>query len=318
MLGMKEVFRKNGYICYEKIKLILMKKIFTIISILSVSITGLFAQATPNNGFETWTHNTFPSYDTPNSWDNLNPSTGALGVYTCFKATAAADIHSGAAAVKLITKSVFGQIANGIVTTGSINTTTQTIGGGIPYTLRPDSIIGFYKYTSVSGDNGFAEIQLLGAGGDTDTIGYARFFTPSSTIGSYTRFSAHITYRSLNPIVKSILILSSSKDAVTHFVGSTAFFDDVALVFATTTGIPDQANIDITVGPNPSVDKLTIKNANKNTFLLYDVTGRKVVELKLVDSCTIIDLNQFPGLYIYAIIDEKNNVIKTSKLIIQK
>ncbi|MCX6296833.1 MAG: T9SS type A sorting domain-containing protein [Bacteroidetes bacterium] len=298
-----------------------MKKIFTLIVSTFITSAGLFAQATPNAGFEAWTHNSFPSYDTPNSWDNLNPSTGTLGVYTCIKATAAADIHSGAAAIKLITKSVFGQTANGIATTGTINTTSQTIGGGIAYTLRPDSIVGFYKYTPVTGDNGFAEIQLLGAGGDTDTIGYARFTTPTTTVGSYTRFAKAIVYRNANPIAKSIFILSSSKDAVTHFVGSTAFFDDVNLVFAPATGIVTQPKFDLTVGPNPSIDRIIIKNnlTPKAIFVLYDVTGRKVAEKQIEAGTTLIDVNDFPmGLYIYSVSDENNNVIKTDKLIIQK
>ncbi len=298
-----------------------MKKIFTLIVSTIITSAGLFAQATPNAGFEAWTHNTFPSYDTPNSWDNLNSSTGGLGVFTCIKATAAADIHGGAAAIKLITKSVFGQTANGIATTGTINTTTQTIGGGIVYTLRPDSIVGFYKYTSVTGDNGFAEIQLLGAGGDTDTIGYARFTTPTTTVGSYTRFAKAIIYRNANPIAKSIWILSSSKDAVTHFVGSTAFFDDVTLVFAPATGIVSQPKFELTVGPNPSIDRIIIKNSMtpKAAFVLYDVTGRKVAEKQIEAGTTLIDINEYPmGLYIYTVSDENNNVIKTDKLIIQK
>jgi len=298
-----------------------MKKIVTLITFFIFSAEGIFAQATPNNGFETWTHSTFPVYDSPNSWDNLNASTGTLGVITCVKATAAADIHSGAAAIKLITKTVLTQTANGIATTGTINTTTQTIGGGISYTLRPDSIVGFYKYTSVSGDNGFAEIQLLGAGGDTDTIGYVRFVTPSSTVGAYTRFSKAIVYRSANPVVKSIWILSSSKDATTHFVGSTAFFDDVNLVFASATGIANQSNLEITVGPNPATDHLIINNTmiNRGTFLLFDVTGRIVSERKFDGISTVIDLSELPlGLYLYSISDEKNTVIKTDKIIIKK
>ncbi len=297
-----------------------MKKIFTLIAFFNLSAVGMFAQATPNNGFETWTHSTFPVYDTPNSWDNLNASTGALGVITCIKATAA-DVHSGAAAIKLITKTVLTQTANGIATTGTINTTTQTIGGGISYTLSPDSIVGFYKYTSVSGDNGFAEIQLLGAGGDTDTIGYVRFVTPSSTVGTYTRFSKAIVYRSANPVVKSIWILSSSKDATTHFVGSTAFFDDINLVFASATGIANPSNLELTVGPNPATDHLIINNTliNRGTFVLFDVTGRIVSERKFEGISNVIDLSELPlGLYLYSITDEKNTVIKTDKIVIKK
>jgi Secretion system C-terminal sorting domain len=297
-----------------------MKKIYLLVSIFSISIGGAFAQATPNAGFEAWTHSTFPSYDTPNNWDNLNPSTSLLSVYTCIQATAAADVHSGANAIKLITKSVFGQTANGIATTGTINTTTQTIGGGIPYTLRPDSMVGYYKYTPVTGDNGFAEISLLGAGGDTDTIGYVRFVTPTTTVGTYTRFSAPIVYRSTSPIVKSFWILSSSKDAVTHFVGSTAFFDDLNLVFVSS-GINDQPALHVTVFASAATDRIIIKNevTAKAIVTLYDVTGRKLMVKQVDNGTSYIDTNNLPaGLYIYSVMDENNKIIKTDKLMIQK
>ncbi|MCW3103194.1 MAG: hypothetical protein JWO09_1634 [Bacteroidetes bacterium] len=296
-----------------------MKKIYAVISMISISVAA-FAQATPNAGFETWTHNSFPSYDTPNSWDNLNPSTGSLGVFTCFKATAAADIHSGSAAVKLITKSVFGQTANGIVTTGTINTTTQTIGGGIAYTGRPDSIAGFYKYTSVSGDNGFVELQLLGAGGDTDTVGYVRFVTPSSSVGTYTRFSKAVVYRNSNPVVKSIWILSSSKDAVTHFVGSSLWADDISIV-TNPTAINEPSKSELSVGPNPAVNFILVKNPDAKKLLvkMYDVTGRVVIEQQVENTSATIEIAALPqGLYMYAISDESKKLMKTGKVIVQK
>ncbi|MCE3279913.1 MAG: hypothetical protein K0S44_2104 [Bacteroidetes bacterium] len=297
-----------------------MKKIYSVVALAMASL-GVFAQATPNAGFETWTHNSFPSYDTPNSWDNLNPSTGSLGVYTCLKATAGADVHSGSAALKLITKSVFGQIANGIVTTGTINTTTQTIGGGISYSGRPDSITGFYKYTSVSGDNGFVELQLLGAGGDTDTVGYARFVTPSSSVGSYARFAKQVVYRNSNPVVKSIWILSSSKDAVTHFVGSSLWADDISMVFNSSTGIKEVPKAQLTVGPNPANNYVVIQNpdAKRIELRMFDVTGRQVTSIQTENATGTLDVSSFPqGLYMYSITDESKKVIKTGKIIVQK
>jgi hypothetical protein len=298
-----------------------MKKLYTLISIFSISVSASFAQALPNVGFEMWTHNSFPSYDNPDNWNSLNPTTSALGVTTCTKATAAADIHGGSNAVKLITKSVAGQIANGIVTTGTINTSSQTIGGGIAYTARPDSITGWYKYTSVSGDNGFVEFQLLGSGGDTDTVGYVRFKTPSVTVGTYTYFKKVITYRSTNAVAKSIWIVSSSADAVTHFVGSTMFIDDLQIITNPAATIVESSKLELAIGPNPVNDRLIIKNSqsSKNVISLFDLTGRKVLEQKLENATSIIDVNLFPmGLYIYSIIDESKKVIKTGKIVIQK
>lgn len=298
-----------------------MKKTLLITIVLTSFSISLFSQATPNAGFEAWTHNTFPSYDTPDGWDNLNPATGPLGVYTCIKATAVADIHSGSAAVKLITKSVFGQTANGIVTTGTINTTSQTISGGIPYSLRPDSIVGWYKYTSVSGDNGFAEILLLGAGGVSDTIGHARFMTPTTNVAAWTRFSLAIDYYSSNAVVNALWILSSSKDAVVHNVGSTAFFDDIDLVFVTPTNITAQTQPEVYVSPNPASDWILIKNIQdtKSIMVLYEIEGKKIVSQKLNIGANVIDIRFLPaGFYGYSIVNEQMNIFKNGKFLINR
>lgn len=301
-----------------------MKKIYALLSFIIFFSSLAIAQVLPNAGFETWVNTPAsfpaPSYDDPTGWHDLNSTTAGLGQITCSKATATAEKHSGTAAVKLVTKSVFGQTVNGIVTTGNINTTTQTIGGGLSYSGRPDSIVGFYRYTPASTDNGFVELQLLGSGGDTDTVGYARFKTPNATVGTFTRFAKEITYRNSNPVVKSIWICSASKDAVTHFVNSTMWVDDLAVVMASATGIAEQEKPELTVGPNPATDFILVKNpgAEKITLKLYDVTGRKLIEEQLENSSATIEVSALPaGLYMYSV-SGPEKMLKTGKIVIRK
>jgi Secretion system C-terminal sorting domain/Putative carbohydrate metabolism domain len=309
-----------------------MKRIYTLISLFLISAHSLFSQQTPNGGFESWTtvpaSPPAPAYDNPNSWNTLNSLTSGAGAITCYKVTAGADVHSGSAAIKLITRTVGGpggQVANGLLTTGTIHPSTSSVGGGVSYTLRPDSIIGWYKYAPAnSSDNGFFEIQLLGAGGDTDTIGYAKFKTPTTAVSSYTRFALKINYRdTTSQIVKSLWILSSSASNFVHFQNSTMFADDVQLGSDAwlLTGINEIAAIDLTVGPNPASESLTVKNpaSVKAFFLLYDVTGRVAQQEKIAGTYTSIDVADLPsGLYIYSITDENGLVIKTGKVFIQK
>ena len=110
-----------------------MKTNFTLVLIFSIYVNSLWTQATPNPSFESWTHVTgLTTYDTPDNWDCANGATAITGTLTCYKATAAADIHSGTAAMRLITKQIgapFNQLAPGAATTGKINTTTQVIDG---------------------------------------------------------------------------------------------------------------------------------------------------------------------------------------------
>ena len=118
-----------------------MKKIVTLFFALLVFCGTTIAQnaATPNAGFENWTN--FPGtvpYDDPDNWNTLNATTAAIpfaGTTTCSKATAIGEFHSGATAVKLVTKNIVGNFVNGIATTGIINTSAQTITDGIPFTL---------------------------------------------------------------------------------------------------------------------------------------------------------------------------------------
>jgi len=301
-----------------------MKKIFTLISILSISIVSLMAQ-TPNAGFESWTSHSslLGSYDTPDSWNCPNSQTAIVGVYSCLKG---APGHTGSYAIELITKNIgspINQLVPGFATTGTIpSSITGSISGGIPYTLRPDSITGWYKYTPQGGEKGFVEFILFGSTTDLkDTIAVGDFSTPSTTVSAYTRFSAAMVYRSANAVANSMwLIGSSSDDGLTASIGSTIYVDDLNLVFIQS-GIAEQKAPEFTISPNPAVDHIIIKNELKlnSIFCLYDITGHKLAEEKIGNTSTIINVNTFSeGLYIYNIIDENNVVTKSGKIIIQK
>ncbi len=223
-----------------------MKKIFTLISIISVATNGLWAQ-TPNAGFETWTTGgSWPfTYDACTGWDSPNSQTATVGTFVCIKTT---DKHSGTNAIKLQCKTIAGmQDAPGVATTGVLPLSNgNPITGGVLYTLRPDSIVGWYKYTPASGDNGFIGFRLYGsATDDNDSIADASFNTPATTVGTYTRFSKALTYFSANAVVNSRWLLCSTKDGNVPVINSTLFVDDLDLIFAV------RDSIALTSGTNP-------------------------------------------------------------------
>ncbi|HTA82004.1 MAG TPA: T9SS type A sorting domain-containing protein [Bacteroidia bacterium] len=301
-----------------------MKKLTTIFLILSVS--KLIAQtdaATPNANFEHWTHTSSGSgYDDANGWNDLNSSTSILGSITCYKDSTAADVKSGKYAVELVTMKVFTQDVPGALTTGTINTSNQTISGGIPYTSRPDSITGWYKYTSVSGDNADVEFYLFGSGGNSDTVAKAFFRSPKSSVTSYTRISYPLTYVSSSPAVTALWILSSSTNAAGAQVGSTLIVDSLGLI-TNPVSVNNIVNTNsITVGPNPARDLITIRNISNTKTLkitLFDVTGRKMMTQNAgIGTCTI-DITEIPeGVYIYTVQDPQNLTIKTGRIVVQK
>lgn len=237
-----------------------MKKILTLISLFSVSITCIWGQATPNAGFETWTSQGFPSYENATGWDSPNSQTAITGTFVCIKTT---DKHSGTYAMKLVAKSVLGQIAPGVATTATLPTQSGgSISGGIAYTLTPDSITGWYKFTpGTAGDNGWAEFRLYGAGGDSDSIATAKYNTPTTTVGTYTRFSAPLTYYSSNAVANSRWVLCSTNDGENAVLNSTIFFDDLDLIFVV------KDSIGITTGTNPGCSGQSV------TFTSYPHNG---------------------------------------------
>ncbi len=298
-----------------------MKSITTITLIFFTTL--LFAQtnpATPNADFQSWTHYS-AGYDDPDSWNCLNPTTTTFGLYTCVKDSTPADVYTGKYSARLITMSYFGQLIPGTMTTGTINTTSQTISGGLSYTLRPDSIIGWYKYTSASGDNADIEFYLFGSS-NSDTVGEAFYKTPTSTVGAYTRFSLPLTYRSSHAVQTALWIVTSSVNQNNGKVGSQLYVGELGLVFDSATGINNIINQDmITVGPNPANGFISIRNISNSKsllFSLFDVTGRKVEEERIINGTNNIQLNGISGgAYIYYMQDEQNNVIKTGKIIVQ-
>jgi len=216
----------------------------------------------------------------------------------------------------------FSQLIPGTATTGSINPIQQTIDGGIPYQLRPDSMIGWYQYTPVSGDNGDIEFYVFGAN-HQDTIGQAFFKTPTKNVATWTRFSLPVIYTNQSTPDTALWIITSSDNQNAGHAGSQLIVDSFGLVFNTKTGVNTIANtINVTISPNPTSGLITINN-NSNissaVFSLYDVTGRKIMWQKIAEGANYAELTGTPaGIYIYRVQDENNTMIRTGKIIVQQ
>lgn len=277
-----------------------MKKLYIVlVSVLCAHLPGKAQNvATPNPGFENWTQ-VGNRYD-PDNWNNLNPNTAIVGVLTCTRASGA-DVHSGTYAIKLTTKSVFGITANGIASTATLITTPPYgVTGGIAYTERPDSIVGWYKGTPAStADSGFVQFTLLGAA--NDTVGFVRKNFPNTAVGTYTRFSVPIIYFSAATPVLSYWILSAS-NPTTPVVNSNIFFDDIDLIF-NSSGINEVNNTAQFHIVNTIIDTdiEVINNSGRAAdLLIFDSTGKQVVSNEVQPGSESFNLQQLnSGLYFY-------------------
>jgi hypothetical protein len=292
-----------------------MKKLFMLI--LSGIIINLSAnaQSLPNAGFENWTAGS--GYDNPNNWSTLNSSTSFLGIVTVSKST---DAHSGTYSLRGETKFIgapFNQPAPALVTTGTINTTTQVIEGGIATSERPDSITGWMKYAPVNGDTGYIEV-LLFANNYQDTIGRAKFFT-TAALSSWTYFSAAFEYSSTDAVEASRVILLPSSGYQPQ-VGSVVQFDDLA--FVTSTGINDNRERYVfSVYPNPATDELFIRNPLTQTAKMdvYDVAGKKVAAINVGLNTTRTNISMYsPGVYLYTFTGTNSEVLHTGKFVVTR
>jgi hypothetical protein len=140
-----------------------MNKTVTTLLSLSISLFSLAQTQIANAGFETW-GNAAPGVATePTGWysNKSGSSVAKLGPQICFQDNSVK--RSGASSVRVETLSYFGTAVNGAVTTGVINAPNTTKSNGyigtvnystatdirrLAFTGRPDSIVGYYQYTS--------------------------------------------------------------------------------------------------------------------------------------------------------------------------
>ena len=201
-----------------------MKWLFPILLLINSTVYAQDEFATKDPGFET---NQDDEYLDNDYWHSLNSKTWFMGKRTAFIANKT-DAHSGRFAAKLVTKYIIGTGVNGLATTGKLFTTPPYINGGVPYTYRPDSITGWFKYFPQGNDSGFVEFILFNA--HSDTIGYSRFWTKNRVTKNYTRFSHSIVYFSNATPHHARWLLSSSRDAK-PIENSTIYVDDLKLIF---------------------------------------------------------------------------------------
>lgn len=200
-----------------------------------------------NPGFETWEGS--GSTEEPAQWSSIktsdNGSLNGLAPQVLFKST---DAHSGSYSIKLENKSSFGVVANGIITNGQVHadmnpsngyvfTNTSNANWNTPFTDRPDSLVGWYKYTPSGVDKGKVEVHLhTGAGQNPENgtlanrIGGARFNIANSTVSSWTRFSVPFYYVNSNAPTHMLAVLTSG-DSTNAVANSVAYFDDLEFIY---------------------------------------------------------------------------------------
>lgn len=337
-----------------------MKKIVTLFSIISVSATVIVAQPTPqppNASFELW-ENSGTSME-PTNYNSNKTGTGwaTSGPQTCFQETAI--VHSGNYSVRLETGSALGSAVNGALTSGIVNAPTiqkidgyiGTIQGAsgtdirrIAFDGRPDSLVGWYRYTqstSTSGTLGANEIGKVRAvlhlgnyydpetpsnGNHPDSsinkIGAALFLTPASNVGTWTRFSVPFVYVSGATPQYILINATPSNNQLTTVTGSKLWLDDIGVVYHTSSVGINGAAMDVesikvyTYNHELFVDFMN-RNEEQSTISLFDLTGKLVNKQSISNNkLNTLSMNELSsGMYLYELTG--SNFHKSGKVIIK-
>ncbi|CAN5537262.1 hypothetical protein BH10BAC1_BH10BAC1_01140 [soil metagenome] len=324
-----------------------MKKIFTLLSI-ALAVTT-FAQTTIQNGnFELW-ENVGSSSEEPTFFNSNKTGTdwATSGPQTCYRDATAP--HGGLYSVRMETKTYVVAVVNGSVTTGIVNAPTTNKADGYIGTIkstiltdirrmsfigRPDSLIGFYKYTQ----GGAAEIGKVRAilhkgnyydpeaassyhpDSSANKIGDALFLTPAANQTTWKRFAVAFNYVSGSAPAYIMINTTSSNDQLTSTAGSKLWLDDLSVVYNPTTGIADFSNANnayvYAYDKTIYVDFVT-PNQKATTLSVYDLTGKlvatQVLSTAQQSTINLSELNS--GLYLYQL--SGSEIQKSGKLIIK-
>ena len=206
-----------------------------------------------NSGFEEWDTIAYDAENNilivePYKWSSLKTA-DQLSDVAPDVCKFSEDAHSGNYALFLTNKSTFSTVANGIVTTGRVHaeiekekaytyTDTTNYGWHMYLSGRPDSVAGWYKYTSADGDFGTFNFDLhrdfykkpATAEDSTHLVGSALFETPAKDVTEWTRFCVPFKYY-WDTVPKFILVTISSGNSYNAKAGSQMWVDDLELIY---------------------------------------------------------------------------------------
>ena len=248
------------------------------------------AQNIPNAGFESWAPGF--GYEDPNSWGTLN-ALGLLGVPV--SVTKSTSRHSGAFSAKVETILADLEMSGtpepfpGILFIGSLNVLSQSAVFGTPFTAKPDSLVGWIKYSPVNDDACGVVVQLSkwdAVNMTQEFIGFG-IYSSSSPSSSFYRFSVPIDYESQStPDTLQVTVVSSVEEGQGQ-VGSAVWIDDLSLIY-NTSSIGELNGTSFDLFPNPVNDELSISSKTVDKMEVYSATGILIDHIVIDSGLTYI------------------------------
>jgi hypothetical protein len=211
--------------------------------------TAFGQQQISNGGFEAW-EEIRSGVEEPVSWNSIKNTDGS-GMNKSLAPTVwerSETAHSGKYSVRITNKSVIGMVANGMLTNCAIHgekdktksyvyTDPSKPGFYAPFVSRPDSVTGWYIYTPEENDSAMVvlllhdgKVTLPGKNTKSNWVGGVKIMLGATPPGTWKRFSAPIPYfKGSSP--KYMIVVLSSGNRMKAVEGSTAYFDELKLVY---------------------------------------------------------------------------------------
>ncbi len=313
-----------------------MNKIFTSFLSLTISLFSVAQSQIANGGFETW-GNVAPGIAAePTGWysNKSGSNVAKLGPQICFQDNTVK--RSGSSSVRVETLNYLGTAVNGAVTTGIINAPNTTKSNGYigtvnyssaadvrrtAFTGRPDSIVGWYQYTSGgTGEQGKVTAILHNnnyfdpetpttyhADPTSDKIARATFFsTPSINVSTWKRFTAPFIYTNAGTPSYIMINITCSANQATTITGSKMWVDDISFIYNGTVSvneIENDQNVKVYYFDKTIYVDFMNKNSGFSTVEIYNATGQLVTSQQIENnSLNTIDVSAFKtGIYIYKV-----------------
>lgn len=294
------------------------RKLHFIIAIFLALPVIFSGQQLENPGFENW-ENAGTVKDEPVDWSTIktadDPGIAIVAPVTFDRVT---DAHSGSYALKLYNVSVFGIIATGAITNGRFHaeynldlsysyTDASDPQWYTPFTWRPDSLTGWFKFFPKEDDRcqmklilHVDECKLPENGTMPNWVGMAVYVTePGVTYSNWTRFSVPFDYYD-NRVPQYELTVLNSGDSTSAIDSSYMLIDDLQLVYPAS-GISEHriAEPFLTVlGRKVQIDLVDPSEFTDRWFYLIDISGKTLMTVQLNSRTVEIPENVRPGTYV--------------------
>ncbi|MFA5573425.1 MAG: T9SS type A sorting domain-containing protein [Brumimicrobium sp.] len=315
-----------------------MRKIYLLAASMFV---GAFTFGQTNLSFETWGPSYVPGAgiatdkQAPENWETLNFANANL---SAFGVNGNAATNSSGAVIDPVSNETDNPTdGNSYIKVTNFNL-TGFAGFGMPdgpqgsfaaqtfaSTTVYENMTLDIKYDVLAGEKATIIFQALNIT-PTDTTfagGGMLELSGGSSQSTWTNVTVPITWQGgVTPTHYDIIIAASEavfSSTATAVVDSWVAADNIVLTEDPTSSIVENNAYSVNVYPNPASDILNINAEGVNgTVTIASITGQVVTTANVNNGAKVDVSNLNNGVYIYTILDENGNSVKTNKLVIQK